>query len=208
MNPLIQGPTKGPTKAFPGAGTPDYYAAGSGATCHCSGEKIGNVTGCTAGCCIGCAAVDPTLSAAWHIFANGGGSFATAVIVANKYGLPSRAPYTLTYKKPAAIHQAELTINTKSGVVTVGAPAGQNDLVVASGGVSTAAAPDQGGVVPVSQLNATENGPSQTNPTGVPALGSLGGTTLYLLIGAVVLVLLVLLRGSAQPQVIAVPVGR
>lgn len=194
LTPLIQGPTKGPTAPFPNPGAPNnnltggiYYEATDGAACHCAGEKIGNVVGCTAGCCIGCAAIDPTLSNDYVTFMRGGGSVIAAPIVANKYGLQTRAPYTLTYVKPKVVTPEELTINKNTGVVTVGAPPSSSDAVIQTGAESTQAAPDQGGVTittPSTTIAGTATAPISNTPNQTVS-SALGGITQGdLLIGA------------------------
>lgn len=53
---------------------------------------------CTAGCCIGCDAVEPIICNAKSIIMAGGGSFKTPVIGGSKYGYTGSASYVLSYK--------------------------------------------------------------------------------------------------------------
>jgi hypothetical protein len=240
LNPLIQGPTKGPTVAFPNpnlGASPNsaavggiYYEASDGGNCHCAGEKINGVTGCTAGCCIGCAAVDPTLSNAYVGFKTGKAfTMQSAVVIPDptfwpKTGPQGFQPKTFTFTPPKALNLEEVTVSKTTGVVTVGAPPSGTDTVVQTGKASSTATPDQGGIVPVTQTNETLTGPSQTNggvttPTGTgtgqtPTLTSLVsslGPYGWYIVGAVALLLLILLTRSgastSQPQVIVLPEG-
>jgi hypothetical protein len=231
LNPLIQGPTKGPTVAFPNpalGAAPNsaatggiYYEASDGGSCHCAGEKINGVVGCTAGCCIGCAAVDPTLSNAFVGFASGKAfTMQSAVVIPDpsfwpKTGPQGFQPKTYSYTPPKSLNLEEVTVSKTTGVVTVGAPPSSTDTVVQTGKASSTATPDQGGIVPPSQTNETLTGPSQSNPTGgTPGTGlasleaALGPNYMYYLIGAALLFLLLLFRRPSQatqtPEIIEV----
>lgn len=153
IGPFEQGPQKGPhsSHAYPlkgGTGNGACYAAnlpnrasdGIPVGNHCAG------TTCTAGCCIGANVVDATIANAVYAIQKHGGAFTVCGSAANKYGGVARAAYTLTYKKPAKLQsEAEVTINKKTGVVTVGALPSQNDAVITGGVVSRAGATDAGG---------------------------------------------------------------
>jgi len=190
--PFQQGATKGPTQVFPNPGAPNnaavggiYYEATDGANCHCDSEGVG--APCTAACCIGCAAFDPCLSNAYVWFSRGKAfTLAVPVVVANKYGLPQRATYNLTFTPPKKENpEAEVTINAKTGVVTVGAPPSSTDAVIASGVVAIGAAPDTGSDV----IQHTASG-TDVNTTSVSVLSQIpGGITTVLLAGLAAVIL-------------------
>lgn len=189
IGPLQQGSTKGPRQPFPQANLTTVAGViigcyGDGAyssSCVCDGKA------CTAGCCVGCGAIDPTLSAAVKVVQNHGGTFQRCVVIANKYGLSGSAAYNLTYKKPAKLQaEAEVTLNVKTGTVTVGAAPGANDAVIASGVVAIGSTPDSGG--DVIQHDASGNDVNTTSlVAGIPG----GDTTILLAAGALLLLLLI-----------------
>lgn len=112
---------------------------------------------CTAGCCFGCALISIGCRNAANVFSKGGGSWSTWTVTTNKYSSFSRQGYSLSYKRPAHVNQeAEVTLNVRSGLVTVGAPPSNQDVVVASGVISATAVPDSGGIV--SGISATSLG--------------------------------------------------
>jgi hypothetical protein len=197
VQPFQQGSTKGPQQTFPNPGAPNsnatggiYYEATDGGNCHCGTNK-----NCTAGCCIGCGAIDPTLSNAYAGFKTGKAfTMTVATIVANKYGLAQRNAYQLSYKPPKVTNpEAEVTLNTKTGVLTVGAAPATNDAVVATGVVSKSATPDTGG----DQIQHSASG-TDVNITSAPGTFSLasipGGE--YTVIAALFLLLLALFLPS------------
>jgi hypothetical protein len=53
---------------------------------------------CTAGCCVGCGAIEPIICNAKSIIMAGGGSFKTPVIGGSKYGYSGSPSYVLSYK--------------------------------------------------------------------------------------------------------------
>ena len=197
IQPLQQGSTKGPQQTFPNPGAPNsnavggiYYEATDGANCHCGTDK-----NCTAGCCIGCAAIDPTLSNAYAGFKTGKAfTMTVAVIVANKYGLAQRNAYQLTYTPPKVTNpEAEVTLNTKTGIVTVGAAPTTNDAVVATGVVSTSGTSDAGG--DQIQHSATGTDVNVTSAPGTFSLTSIPGGE-YTVIAAIFLLMLALFLPS------------
>lgn len=210
IQPLQQGATKGPQNTFPAtkmSATQPFvacYGYAYNATCECSG------TACTAGCCIGCGAIDPSLSAAIHVVNLHGGTFQVCVIVENKYGLAQRAAYNITYTKPKVTNtEAEVTINQKTGIVTVGANPTSSDAVIATGVVSTSGTSDAGG----DQIQHNASGTDINVTQATPAPGSLasifaqipGGMTTVYIVGVFLLLLIFLpTRSRQQPQIIEV----
>jgi hypothetical protein len=211
IQPLQQGSTKGPQQTFPNPGAPNsaatggiYYEATDGTNCHC-----GTDANCTAGCCIGCAAIDPTLSNAYVLFSKGVAfTMTVAVIVGNtKYGLSSRAAYNLTYTPPKVTNpEAEVTINKTNGIVTVGAAPSSSDAVIATGVTTVGASSDTGGDVIQHTAAGTDNAATTTAPISNP-LASLasqipgGMTTIYIALG-LILLLLFLPRKQSTPEII------
>lgn len=55
---------------------------------------------CTAGCCVGCQDLVPTVAQAVAVFQAGGGSVKVCTVYGSKYGAAQRSGYTLTYKQP------------------------------------------------------------------------------------------------------------
>jgi hypothetical protein len=211
IQPLQQGSTKGPQQVFPNPGAPNnadtggiYYEATDGANCHCGTDK-----NCTAGCCIGCAAIDPCLSNAYKFFSTGKAfTLHVPVIVANKYGLAQRAAYDLKFTPP--VHEnpeAEVALNTKTGIITVGATPSGTDAVIATGVTTSGAPPDTGGDSIQHTAAGTDN-PATT--VSASAFGNLfnsipGGMT-TVIIGLIVVVLLAMVsRPKQQAVVIAQP---
>jgi hypothetical protein len=218
IQPLQQGATKGPTQTFPNPGAPNsaatggiYYEATDGAFCHC-----GTDAACTAGCCIGCAAIDPCLSNCYVLFRKGVAFTVTVpIIVGNKYGLQTRAAYNLTFTPPKQENpEAEVTIDVKTGIVSVGAPAGPDDAVIATGVQTVGATADTGGDVIQHTATGTDNPATTTTAISNPlaSLTSLaasipGGTTTLLIAAGVILLLLFMPRRQQAPTVIEVPAG-
>lgn len=194
IQPLQQGPTKGPTQTFPNPGAPNnaaqggiYYEATDGAACHCAGQAA-----CTAGCCFGCANLDPCLSNAYIWFSRGK-AFTLSVppVAADKYGLPARAAYTLTFTPPKVEQpEAEVTINKTSGIITVGAPPSASDVVIASGVTAIGAAPDTGADV----IQHTASGADVNTSSAVSnELASIPGGIYTVIIGAILLLFLTMM---------------
>lgn len=83
--------------------------------------RIGNKKGCdgsktcTAGCCVGCNVVQPSLTRALKVFQDGGGSVHVCEIVGNKYGATPRPGYDLTYVAPPIANTVEEAINNLLG---------------------------------------------------------------------------------------------
>ena len=58
---------------------------------------------CTAGCCVGCQDLYPTILQAIQVFQNpAGGTITACTVYGSSYGASQRGSYTLTYKPPAA----------------------------------------------------------------------------------------------------------
>jgi hypothetical protein len=57
---------------------------------------------CTAGCCVGCDVLTPTILQAIQIFQKGGGTLTVCKVYGSKYGGQTRESYSLTYTAPAA----------------------------------------------------------------------------------------------------------
>lgn len=107
---------------------PDNPTCYSDPVYQCKGKD------CTAGCCLGCNVISPTLSHAYQLFKSGkSGTINVCEVFASKFGGIARAGYTLTYTIPPQITQVETTINKVSGLISVGIPPNQNDVVIASG---------------------------------------------------------------------------
>lgn len=109
---------------------------------------------CTAACDVGCNLVVPILHNAQKIFLRHGGALNVCIgqprpdggAIGVKYGFVPQKNYSLTYKKPAAVHEAEVTLNRQTGIISVGAPPSNQDIIVAGGAISPTATPDEGGV--------------------------------------------------------------
>lgn len=146
ITPFQQGPIRGNqcSSKFP-ANTKCYSAPGT----PCAGRD------CTAGCCLGCNVFDPSLASAYNVFKAGGGTAQICPTFNDKYGFVGRPGYSLTYKPSAIVKQAELTINAKTGIVSVGAPPSNQDAVIASGGISANSMSDQGGIASGINFNAS-----------------------------------------------------
>ncbi len=74
---------------------------------------------CTAGCCVGCDVVTPTINQAIAIFQAGGGTLQVCEVYGSGYGATTRPSYSLTYTPPAAAAAATAAGTT----ATPGAPA-------------------------------------------------------------------------------------
>lgn len=73
---------------------------------------------CTAGCCVGCDVITPTINQAIAIFRAGGGTLNVCEVYGSGYGATTRQSYTLTYTPPAATAAAAAA----GGVAAPGAP--------------------------------------------------------------------------------------
>jgi hypothetical protein len=92
-----------------GAGRAD--ASGGGSNCGtfnpsapCAGMLNGHYCDakCTAGCCVGCQNLAPSIYQAIAVFQAGGGTANICPIASSKYGASARGGYSLTYKAPSA----------------------------------------------------------------------------------------------------------
>ena len=216
IEPLQQGSAKGPGVC--GADNPAHVGGCVDSACKSVGGRTGGCyqhegsapcsgTACTAGCCIGCNVVIPSLGNCARIIQAHGGTFYVCAIVGNKYGLTSRAAYTLTYKKPSKVTEEEITIDAKTGVVTVGALPSQVDVVIDKGVVVKNSQSDSGGVAGVTAPGATQTTvgtPVEDLAATEQAEGTmtalLSGTNLYIIIGAAAILLIVLMmpRGGMR----------
>jgi hypothetical protein len=92
----------------------------------CSGMPNGHKCdkSCTVSCCVGCQDIKPAVDQALAVFAAGGGSVEICTVFGDRYGLQTRAGYTLTYSppaiSPAASLVSELTGGAGPGPVTGG----------------------------------------------------------------------------------------
>jgi len=140
---------------------------------------------CTAACCIGCNVVNATIvNAIWALYQPKGATFQVCGSAANKYGAIARAPYNLTWKPPAHETGAEVTINVKTGIVTVGAPPSGNDAVILSGVQAIGSSPDTGGDViqhnvAGQDVNVTAGGFASSIPGGMWTLVIAFGALLF-----------------------------
>lgn len=105
---------------------------------------------CTAACCLGCNSIGPSLSRVYAIFKNHGGTATICKVYPSKYGGVDRESYTVTYTPPPKVIQVEATINKVSGLIAVGVPPSQNDVVVAQGALIN---PSTGQLVPQNALS-------------------------------------------------------
>jgi hypothetical protein len=148
------------------------------------GSSAGDKT-CTSACCIGCAVIVSALRQAENVIAKHGGTVNVPGVVANKYGLPARAAYNISYIKPKVKNpEAAVTLNTKTGTLSVGAPPSASDILVSAGLVNTQASPDTGeDVIP---HNAAGQDAGTTFATVGPSIGGLSSNVLLLVIAGAV----------------------
>ena len=151
---------------------------------------------CTAACCIGCAVIVSACRqgvkivqahGATNTLGYGVGTIQVPGVAANKYGLPARAAYNLTYKPPKVKNpEAEVTLNTKTGILTVGATPSPTDVVIATGVTTVGASPDTGG----DQIQHTPAGTDVASTTLAPAGAGLSMSLILIAIVAIVVLLI------------------
>lgn len=97
-----------PYQVGPGRADASHGGTACG-TLNPAGPCVGMINGpkcnsaCTAGCCVGCQDLYPTILAAINLFNSGvAGSVTACQVSGSGYGGQSRASYTLTYTPPAA----------------------------------------------------------------------------------------------------------
>lgn len=112
-----------PFQTGPGRADASHGGAACG-TLNPGGPCIGMIGGpkcnsaCTAGCCVGCQDLYPTILSAIAVFnSTTGGSITACNVSGSGYGGQTRAAYTLTYTPPAATTAAGLA-NTASSLLT------------------------------------------------------------------------------------------
>lgn len=197
MAPIMQQPGEG--QSF----CPPPSAGCSGST---SADPIACSGNCRITCCIGCNRFEyewAGMTNAFNALANASaGTTKTvtfAAISASKYGYTGRSAFTIKLVKPKAVAEAEVTVNTKTGVLTVGAAPTSEDLVAATGAINPNAAPDSGGV------DITEAQAASIDSTGLSSLFGGDTTLMYVILGFAGLVLLSLLfRGKPKQQEVVV----
>lgn len=179
IGPFQQGPQRGQVSCGSNSRKPGPNVGTLQGACYGADSAPCNGKSCTAGCCIGCNVIDPTLANCIWLFSQPkGGKVTACTVVGNKYGLRSRAGYVLTYKPPASVRSEEVTINKNTGVITVGATPSGRDAVISTGAIAAGSIPDSGGVYEAGA-----------------ALGSLGSSGLLLAGGfGLFLLLIVALR--------------
>ena len=103
---------------------------------------------CCATCCVACNFFEPAWNDMLTVISKGGGTVSWCQVGGNQYGYTGLKAGSVKYTKPKVTNaEAEVTLNVKTGTVTVGAAPSSQDVVIASGVVSTTSAPDQGGDV-------------------------------------------------------------
>jgi hypothetical protein len=70
---------------------------------------------CTASCCVGCADIQPSILNCIQVFQAGGGTARVYKVFGDKYGLQTRAGYSLTYTAPAAGQSISAALTGGSG---------------------------------------------------------------------------------------------
>lgn len=104
-------------------------ASGAGANCGtvnpsapCSGMISGHKCdkSCTAGCCVGCQDLTPSIYAAIAVLQAGGGSFQVCQVFGDKYGLSNSSSYTLTYTPPTVASSASSLLSDLTGGTSTG----------------------------------------------------------------------------------------
>jgi hypothetical protein len=73
---------------------------------------------CTAGCCVGCDVLTPTINQAIAIFEAGGGTLNVCPVYGSGYGGQSRASYSLTYTAPTVAQTAASATQAASTAVS------------------------------------------------------------------------------------------
>jgi len=105
-----------------GPGRADASYGGSNCGTPVPGNICGEMTGghkcdksCTAGCCVGCNDLTPTIAAAIAVLQSGGGTFQVCHVFGDKYGLSDSASYSLTYTPPTASSSAAGILSSLTG---------------------------------------------------------------------------------------------
>jgi hypothetical protein len=181
----------GPYMQQPGIGLSGCPPVPNGVTGSTPTQHIKCAGNCRITCCLGCnfyeyewAAMVNALSAlsAASVKAGTKKIVTFGAIAASKYGYTGRPAFSVTLIKPTVINkEAEVTIDKKTGIVSVGAPPSPDDAVIATGVEAAGAAPDTGG--DVIQHNASGEDVNVVN-----APGSLQSTSGILLIAGAVFV--------------------
>lgn len=110
-----------------GAGRAD--ASHGGMSCGtitptCNGSGIKCDKSCTAGCCVGCSNIMPTIQQALAVFASPtGGTVNVCQVYGSKYGGTARGSYSLTYTPPAATAAAGLASSASALTASLGSSA-------------------------------------------------------------------------------------
>ena len=94
---------------------------------------------CTAGCCVGCVDLTPSINDAIAVFQQGGGSVNVRQIFGSKYGGASRGAYTLTYKpNPPTVSSSVDSLSQELAAVTGGSSGGGSGLLLPIVGIALA----------------------------------------------------------------------
>lgn len=116
-----------PAEGQPGTADASHGGAGCASVLVCNQQTAPGLPcnkSCTAGCCVGCDVLTPTINQAIQIFQNGGGTLAVCPVYGSKYGTNSRASYTLTYAPPALSPAASELSAAGAALTSGGAIAG------------------------------------------------------------------------------------
>ena len=101
---ILQSYWQGMAPYMTGPGRSD--CSNQGAMCSCNPPTCGT-TKCTAGCCVGCVDIQPSIANCIAVFSSPTGGTANIVqVYGSKYGATARAGYSLTYTVPGATSSA------------------------------------------------------------------------------------------------------
>lgn len=109
-----------PYQSGPGAADASNGGSGCASVTVCNQQTAPGLPcnkSCTAGCCVGCDVLTPTINQAIAIFQAGGGTLSVCPVYGSSYGGSDRASYTLTYAPPAPTATSTVT-NAISSVLS------------------------------------------------------------------------------------------
>ena len=84
---------------------------------------------CTAGCCVGCQDLTPSIAAAIAVLQAGGGTFTVCQVFGDKYGLSNSSSYPLTYTPPSVASSAASAVSSIESALT-GGSGGSSSLLL------------------------------------------------------------------------------
>lgn len=121
-----------PYQSGPGAADASNGGSGCARVTVCNQQTAPGLPcnkSCTAGCCVGCDVLTPTINQAIAIFQAGSGTLTVCPVYGSGYGGADRASYTLSYTPPAPTATSTVT-NAISSALSPSTPGGSSSLLL------------------------------------------------------------------------------